>query len=74
MGTTKQHPRLLPLTQRTTRVVPFGIYPDSANKTRLTTTVKVTLKRTLTSNQKRHPLPMSSSGLPYGKSRAGAHP
>jgi len=74
MGTTTQHPRLLPLTQRTTRVLPFGLYPDSANKTRLTTTVKVTLKRTLTSNQKRHPLPLSSSGLPCGKSRAGAHP
>ena len=75
MGTTTQHPWLLPLTQRTTRVLPFGLYPDSANKTRLTTTVKVTLKSTLlTSNQKRHPLPMSSSGLLCGKSRAGAHP
>jgi hypothetical protein len=36
----------------------FPGYPESANKTRLTTTVRVTLKRTLTSNQKRHPLPI----------------
>jgi hypothetical protein len=71
MGTTTQHPRLLPLPQRTTRVLPFGLYPDNANKTRLTTTVKVTLNRTLTKSQKRHPLPMSSSGLPCGKSRPG---
>src|SRR5215212_6362063 len=52
MGTTTQHPRLLPLPQRTTRVLPFGLYPDNANKTRLTTTVKGTLNRTLTKSQK----------------------
>ena len=55
MGTTTQHPRLLPLPQRTTRVLPFGLYPDNANKTRLTTTVKVTLNRTLTKSQKKAP-------------------
>ena len=49
MGTTTQHPRLLPLPQRTTRALPFCLYPDSADKTRLTATVRVTLKRTLTS-------------------------
>jgi len=35
-----------------------AVYPESTNKTRLTTTVRVTLKITLTSNQKRHPLPI----------------
>jgi hypothetical protein len=40
------------------------VYPDSTNKKRLTTTVRVTLKRTLTANQKRHPLPIAYRGLP----------
>jgi hypothetical protein len=44
-------------------------YLESANKKRLTTTVRVTLKRTLTTNQKRHPLPIASRGLPYSRSR-----
>jgi hypothetical protein len=34
------------------------VYPDPTNKTRLTTTVRVRLKSTLTTNQKRHPLPI----------------
>jgi len=34
------------------------------NKKRLTTTVRVTLKGTLTANQKRHPLPIAYRGLP----------
>src|SRR5215208_4974822 len=38
------------------------VYPDPTNKKRLTTTVRVTLKRTLTTNQKRHPLPIASRG------------
>jgi hypothetical protein len=45
------------------------VYPDPTNKKRLTTTVRVTLKRTLTTNQKRHPLPIASRGLPYSRSR-----
>jgi hypothetical protein len=36
------------------------VYPEPTNKKRLTTTVRVTLKRTLTTNQKRHPLPIAS--------------
>jgi len=44
-------------------------YPESANKRRLTTTVRVTLKRTLTKSQKRHPLPISSRALPYSSSQ-----
>jgi hypothetical protein len=44
-------------------------YPDRANKRRLTTTVRVTLKRTLTNSQNRHPLPISSRGLHYSRSR-----
>ena len=47
----------------------FPSYPDPTNKTRLTTTVRVTLKRTLINNQKRHPLPIASRGLPYSRSR-----
>jgi hypothetical protein len=45
------------------------VYPEPTNKKRLTTTVRVTLKRTLTTNQKRHPLPIASRGLPYSRSR-----
>jgi hypothetical protein len=33
-------------------------YPEDANKERLITTVRVTLKRTLTKSQNRHPLPI----------------
>jgi hypothetical protein len=44
-------------------------YPDSPNKTRLITTVRVTLKRTLTKSQNKHPLPISSRALPYSRSR-----
>jgi hypothetical protein len=33
-------------------------YPESANKKRLTTTVRVTLNTTLTTNQNRQPLPI----------------
>ena len=47
-------------------------YPESANKTRLITTVRVTLNTTLTKSQNRHPLPMSSKGLPYSSSRPRA--
>jgi hypothetical protein len=46
----------------------FPGYPDSANKTRLITTVRVTLNTTLTKSQNRHPLPISSRGLPYSRS------
>jgi hypothetical protein len=35
-----------------------AVYPDSTNKTKLTTAVKVTLKTTLASNQNWHPLPI----------------
>jgi hypothetical protein len=45
------------------------VYPDPTNKKSLTTTVRMTLKRTLTTNQKRHPLPIASRGLPYSRSR-----
>ena len=41
------------------------VHPDPTNKKSLTTTVRMTLKRTLTTNQKRHPLPIASRGLPY---------
>jgi hypothetical protein len=34
------------------------VYPDTTNKRRLTTTVRVTLNTTLTNNQNRHPLPI----------------
>jgi hypothetical protein len=34
------------------------VYPDTTNKRRLTTTVRVTLNTTLTSNQNKHPLPI----------------
>jgi hypothetical protein len=44
-------------------------YPENANKARLITTVRVTLKRTLTKSQNRHPLPISSRALPYSRSR-----
>jgi hypothetical protein len=61
---TMQHPRLwlLPLPQRIICVLLFGLltaYPDSTYKNRLTSTVKVTLKTTLTSNQNIHSLPIS---------------
>jgi hypothetical protein len=45
-------------------------YPESTNKTRLITTVRVTLKRTLTKSQNRHPLPISSRGLQHSRSRS----
>ena len=35
-----------------------AVYPDATNKTKLTSTVRVTLNTTLTKNQKRHPLPI----------------
>jgi hypothetical protein len=35
-----------------------GVYADNTSKTRLTNTVKATLDITLTSNQKRQPLPI----------------
>jgi hypothetical protein len=44
-------------------------YPDSANKRRLITTVRVTLKITLTKSQNRHPLPISSRDLHYSSSQ-----
>ena len=47
----------------------FPAYPESANKRRLITTVRVTLKRTLTKSQNRHPLPISSRGLHYSSSQ-----
>ena len=58
MGATMQHPRLLPLPQRVTSARRFPGYPESTNKKRLTTTVRVTLNTTLTSSQNRHPLPI----------------
>jgi hypothetical protein len=70
MGMTMQHPRpwLLPLPQRI--MVPSSAgYPEDANKTRLITTVRVTLKRTLTKSQNRHPLPISSRALHCSSSR-----
>src|SRR5215216_6585101 len=70
MGMTMQHPRLWLLfgsfsypNVSSARCSPG--YPDSANKARLITTVRVTLNSTLTKSQKRHPLPISSRGLPY---------
>jgi hypothetical protein len=44
-------------------------YPEIVKKTRLITMVRVTLKRTLTKSQNRHPLPISSKALPYSSSR-----
>jgi hypothetical protein len=47
-------------------------YPEIVKKTRLITMVRVTLNTTLTKSQNRHPLPMSSKGLPYSSSRPRA--
>jgi hypothetical protein len=47
-------------------------YPDSANKTRLITTVRVTLNTTLTKSQNWHPLLISSRDLPYSSSQPRA--
>ena len=70
MGMTMQHPRLwlLPLPQRIICAQLPG-YPDSANKTKLASTVRVTLNSTLTKSQNSHPLPMSSRTLPYSRSQ-----
>jgi hypothetical protein len=58
MGTTMQHPGLGSCPYPNVSFVPSSAgYPESANKTRLTTTVRVTLNTTLTPNQKRQPLP-----------------
>ena len=46
-----------------------AVYPEGTNKTRLITTVRVTLNTTLTKCQNRHPLPMPSRGLQYSRSR-----
>ena len=35
-----------------------AVYPDTTNKTKLTSTVRVTLDSTLTKSQNRHPLPL----------------
>ena len=35
-----------------------AVYPDPTNKTKLTSTVRVTLNTTLTKSQNRHPLPI----------------
>jgi hypothetical protein len=56
MGMTMQHPRPWLLPHRIIRPSSAG-YPESANKKRLTTTVRVTLNTTLTTNQNRQPLP-----------------
>ena len=50
-----------------------AVYPDTTNKTKLTSTVRVTLNTTLTKSQNSHPLPMSSKRLPCGKSRPRSH-
>ena len=42
---------------RPTRGYP-AVFPDTTNKTRLTSTVRVTLNTTLTNSQNRHPLPI----------------
>jgi hypothetical protein len=47
----------------------FPGYPESANKRTLITTVRVTLKITLTKSQDRHPLPISSRALHCSSSR-----
>jgi hypothetical protein len=47
-------------------------YPEIVKKNRLITMVRVTLNTTLTKSQNRHPLPMSSKGLPYSSSRPRA--
>lgn len=60
MGTTTQHPRLLPLPQRIIR------YPPSAKRPRLRMMVKPTLKMMLTAIQNRHPLPNGESLPPLG--------
>ncbi len=59
MGTTTQHPRLLPLPQRIIR------YPPSAKRPRLRTMVKPTLKTMLSTIQNRQPLP---KGNPLSRS------
>ena len=46
-----------------------AVYPDTTNKTTLTSTVRVTLNTTLTKSQNRHPLPMPSRGSQYSRSR-----
>jgi hypothetical protein len=35
-----------------------AVYPDPTNKTKLTSTVRVTLNTTLTKSQNRHPFPI----------------
>jgi hypothetical protein len=51
MGTTTQHPRLLPLPQRIIR------YPPNAKRPRFNMMVRVTLRTMLATSQNRHPLP-----------------
>jgi hypothetical protein len=51
MGTTTQHPRLLPLPQRIIR------YPPKAKRPRLSRMVKPTLSKMLSTIQNRQPLP-----------------
>jgi hypothetical protein len=36
----------------------LAVYPDTTKKTKLTSTVRVTLNTTLTKSQNRHPLPI----------------
>jgi hypothetical protein len=58
MGTTTQHPRLLPLPQRIIR------YPPNTKRPRLRRMVKPTLSTMLTASQNRHPLP-NGKRLPF---------
>jgi hypothetical protein len=59
MGTTTQHPRLLPLPQRIIR------YPPNAKRPRLSKMVKPTLSKMLSTIQNRQPLPICR-GLSWG--------
>jgi hypothetical protein len=59
MGTTMQHPGLGSCPYPNVSSAPSSAgYPESANKKRLSTSVRVTLNTTLTSNQNRQPLPI----------------
>ncbi len=70
MGMTMQHPRLwlLPLPQRII-CAQLSRLPGQPEQEEVDTRVRVTLNTTLTKSQKRHPLPISSRGLPYSSSR-----
>jgi hypothetical protein len=71
VGTTMQHPRLLPLPQYVIRA-PLSRLPGEHEQDEVDETVRATLNTTLTSNHNRHPLPMPTR-LWRGRSRPRGH-